>query len=613
MDDNEPVPTRSNNKRRTTVVNLLKENLLVPETPDLSKETEKRFKHFAAEGLARRLDSRLSHGSLIAGRRSQVESLLQTAWYKKRFYLSHFLEERYWYFVAGYFFFVVMLGASAFLLADRTLNIVDAIFQAASCVSQSGLSTINWSAQSTSIHIMSIFLMFMGSLPFLTTVPVMLRMFCFHKQWKQNRKRERMGLATKAELAIAEEQDLEARALRKVLGIVYGHCFCCQFLGFLLFYFDGLYNENLLAVLAEKGVSLRWHAIYLSVSSFQNNGLTLTPDSLTMFSTRPVHLLTSAFLILAGMTCFPIFMRGIASVCLKFCRVKSPSWEAYCFVLEHPRRCFTHMFPATHTFWLLLVVIMLLSLQVTCFLYEDWNAPELQALTVGHKFINAFFQAVTTRTAGLNSVDISSLSHATTFLFLLCMFISTSPTVVTMRYSMRSHKSAHAEELDITGRPEGAGDLGEKNNTVRSQARLYLTQHSFFLCGVMFAILCLERESLTRSVETTSEWCAPNGCHYGDYTTFKVLFELVSAYGTVGLSLGYRDAAASFSGALSRPSQLLLVSVMLLGRLRGLPDAIDPTVTFTMKVTGKHTGFLNDNDDDDDEEDDTRVHRHSSV
>ena len=57
-----------------------------------------------------------------------------------------------------------------------------------------------------------------------------------------------------------------------------------------------------------------------------------------------------------------------------------------------------------------------------------------------------------------------------------------------------------------------------------------------------------------------------------------VVFELVSAYGTVGLSLGVPYANFSFSGALSPLSKLIVCAVMLRGRHRGLPVAIDRAV-----------------------------------
>lgn len=59
---------------------------------------------------------------------------------------------------------------------------------------------------------------------------------------------------------------------------------------------------------------------------------------------------------------------------------------------------------------------------------------------------------------------------------------------------------------------------------------------------------------------------------------FSVIFEVVSAYGTVGLSLGVPYADYSFSGAWHVLSKLVLLTVMLRGRHRVLPMAIDRAV-----------------------------------
>lgn len=56
------------------------------------------------------------------------------------------------------------------------------------------------------------------------------------------------------------------------------------------------------------------------------------------------------------------------------------------------------------------------------------------------------------------------------------------------------------------------------------------------------------------------------------------MFDLCSAYGTVGLSLGYVNEAFSFCGTWRPLSLFLLTIVMLMGRHRNLPDSIDPSV-----------------------------------
>lgn len=62
------------------------------------------------------------------------------------------------------------------------------------------------------------------------------------------------------------------------------------------------------------------------------------------------------------------------------------------------------------------------------------------------------------------------------------------------------------------------------------------------------------------------------------YSVFNVIFEVVSAYGTVGISVGLPTAAYSFSGGWHTASKLVLCLVMLRGRHRGLPVALDRAV-----------------------------------
>lgn len=53
-------------------------------------------------------------------------------------------------------------------------------------------------------------------------------------------------------------------------------------------------------------------------------------------------------------------------------------------------------------------------------------------------------------------------------------------------------------------------------------------------------------------------------------TVFKVIFEIISAFGTVGLSLGYPGVPSSFSTILSPVSKVIVMLTMLMGRHRGL-------------------------------------------
>lgn len=62
------------------------------------------------------------------------------------------------------------------------------------------------------------------------------------------------------------------------------------------------------------------------------------------------------------------------------------------------------------------------------------------------------------------------------------------------------------------------------------------------------------------------------------YSVFNIMFEVVSAYGCVGVSVGLPDADCSFSGGWHVASKVILCAVMLRGRHRGLPEAIDRAI-----------------------------------
>lgn len=61
-------------------------------------------------------------------------------------------------------------------------------------------------------------------------------------------------------------------------------------------------------------------------------------------------------------------------------------------------------------------------------------------------------------------------------------------------------------------------------------------------------------------------------------STTACLFEVVSAYGTVGLSLGYPNINASLSAEFSVISKLVIIAMMIRGRHRGLPYALDRAI-----------------------------------
>ncbi|OXG99955.1 hypothetical protein C370_07377 [Cryptococcus neoformans A1-35-8] len=62
------------------------------------------------------------------------------------------------------------------------------------------------------------------------------------------------------------------------------------------------------------------------------------------------------------------------------------------------------------------------------------------------------------------------------------------------------------------------------------------------------------------------------------FTVFRILFECTSAYATIGLTLGTPNNNYAFSGEFGTVSKLIMILVMLRGRHRGLPVAIDRAI-----------------------------------
>ena len=63
-----------------------------------------------------------------------------------------------------------------------------------------------------------------------------------------------------------------------------------------------------------------------------------------------------------------------------------------------------------------------------------------------------------------------------------------------------------------------------------------------------------------------------------EFTMFSVLFEIVSAYGTVGLSLGYTNVDTSFSAQFGVIAKLVIIAMQIRGRHRGLPYELDRAI-----------------------------------
>lgn len=123
--------------------------------------------------------------------------------------------------------------------------------------------------------------------------------------------------------------------------------------------------------------------------------------------------------------------------------------------------------------------------------------------------------------------------------------------------SLRSQTSS-ATYRSVTTKHEAQVDL------VSQQVRSQLSHDVWWMALALFVITLIETKHTLLDPST--------------FSAFSILFEVVSAYTNIGLSIGLPNAAYSLSGGFYTGSKIVMVLVMLRGRHRGLPVALDRAV-----------------------------------
>ena len=141
------------------------------------------------------------------------------------------------------------------------------------------------------------------------------------------------------------------------------------------------------------------------------------------------------------------------------------------------------------------------------------------------------------------------------------MYISVFPIAI----SIRRTNVYEEKSLGIYGSPSEEGEDENEPSYVGAHLRRQLSFDLWYIFLGLFIIAIAEGPH----IQNTNEYA---------FTMFSVLFEIVSAYGTVGLSLGYPDFNTSFSGRFGVLSKLVIIAMQIRGRHRGLPYELDRAI-----------------------------------
>lgn len=178
--------------------------------------------------------------------------------------------------------------------------------------------------------------------------------------------------------------------------------------------FRSLGSSTVRALYKAEEVNPIFTSIFLSISAFSNTGLSPLDENMVPFAASPLVLIPFAVLILAGNSMFPPSLRLIIWGLSILKRTDDPQRNVYKYLLQHPRRCYTHLFPPLHTTWLVATVVAFNVVDLVAFCALEWNAvavtTDLPGSSAGVKLIFGLFQSLNTRSAGMNILQLSSLT-----------------------------------------------------------------------------------------------------------------------------------------------------------------------------------------------------------
>jgi len=263
-----------------------------------------------------------------------------------------------------------------------------------------------------------------------------------------------------------------------------------------------------------------------SISAFCNAGFSLHATSFERYASNiPVNVVMTSLIVIGGLG-FPVLM----SVLHKY-------------PLLGRRDGARGRWPL-HVRMVVVMTVTLLAVGTLAFLAFEWNGI-LDGMSFGDKLLASYFGSVTARTAGFNTVRTGALALPTLFLLVGLMFIGGSPggtaggvktvSIGLVLASIRSmFRGTRRVELFRRRVPDW----------LVNEALVVVSMGILVVAGGTLVLLAVE-----------------------DLTLSEVLFEVVSAFGTVGLSTGV-------TASLSVAGKVALIFIMLAGRIGPLTLAL---------------------------------------
>lgn len=413
---------------------------------------------------------------------------------------------------------VVMAAGAALLMlpnaveSGHRLTFMDSVFTAASATCVTGLSVIDV-GETLSVfgEVVMLLLIQIGGLGLMSFAAFFALFFG-----------QRVGL--KEGISISKAMDAEfLSSLRSLIMSFMIWTLMIESSGAILLYTTW---QSVPAMAGRSGFDLAWLAVFHSVSAFCNAGFGLLPDNIESLSGSPATCFTMGSLIVLG---------GLGFGTLT-------AMTARTFSLIRGKR--GHV-PPLQARLASRVTMLLIAGTMVLLMASEWSRSAFSGMTAVQKVANSFLMAVTPRTAGFDTVPVRSLGPLVQLAFVALMFIGASPggtgggvkttTVGLLVYGGIS-LLRHRPSPEIMRRRVPALDL---------QRAAVLLVTALGICTA--ASIALVASEIGRA--------GP-----GSRGIFDYVFETVSAFGTVGLSLGVTPE-------LTTAGRWIIIATMFAGRV----------------------------------------------
>ncbi|PPK60956.1 trk system potassium uptake protein TrkH [Malaciobacter marinus] len=264
-----------------------------------------------------------------------------------------------------------------------------------------------------------------------------------------------------------------------------------------------------------------WFSIFHSISAFNNAGFSLFTDSIMGYQNNIVVLFTIGFLVIFG---------GLG----------------YFVLVEIYENRKTSKRFSIHTRIMIYGTLILIISGMILFLSIEWTNPNTFGnLSFYEKIINSFFLSINFRTSGFNSIDIGSLKDSSLFFSTLYMMIGAGQGSTAGGMKITTVAILIITVIYILKESNQQPNIFKRtiDQKLINKALAIIMCSSFF---VLIAVLIL--------IETQN------------LPFLKILFEVVSAFGTVGVSTG-NGGILSFSEQFDPLGKIIIIILMIAGRL----------------------------------------------